>query len=54
MFSIKPAPKIGVGMRKIRFPSFSIWAKSGCAMVQPEASLRPAMVKTSWTPPSGV
>src|SRR5580700_2052576 len=52
MFSIKPAPKTGVGMRKLRLPLAASAAKSGCAKVQLGASELPAIVNRSWTPPS--
>ena len=41
MLSIKPAPKTGVGMRKIILP---VLEKSGWLIAQPGASLRPAIV----------
>ena len=47
MFSIRPAPKTGVGMRKMMLLCATAVAKSGCEMtdaVQAPASLRPAMV----------
>src|SRR5579862_4881567 len=57
--SMSPAPKTGVGMRKMMF-GFPPWAesafpagwKSGWAMLQPAASPRPVMTKRLWTPPS--
>src|ERR1700730_6787838 len=57
--SMSPAPKTGVGMRKMMF-GFPPWAESGFpagrklgwAMLQPAASLRPVMTKRSCTPPS--
>ena len=54
MFSSMPAPKIGVGMRRITLLRASSRAKSGCASVQSGASMRQAMVKSACTPPSGV
>src|SRR5262249_48230707 len=51
--SIRPAPKTGVGMRKITLRLASAVAKSGCASTQPGASSRPWMVKIACTPPSG-
>src|ERR1700733_6525304 len=52
-FSINPAPKTGVGMRKIM--SFSCWAvaKLGWGMLQLPASERPETVNRSSTPPLG-
>src|SRR5216684_7122443 len=52
--SIKPAPNTGVGIRKITLRRASSFSKSGCASTHPGASARPAIVKRSWTPPSGV
>src|SRR5262245_35674041 len=52
--SISPAPKTGVGIRKITLRRASSLSKSGCRSPQPGASDRPAMVKRSCTPPSGV
>src|SRR5438552_1176931 len=50
MVSIKPAPKVGVGMRKIRL---LVLEKSGWLIEHPGGlSDRPAMVKMSCTPPS--
>lgn len=40
--SMSPAPKTGVGMRKIRFSSCCIWLKFGCARLQVPPSERPA------------
>src|ERR1700678_716722 len=53
MFSTKPAPKVGVGIRKIT--SFSCWAvaKLGCERLQLPASERPETVNRSSTPPFG-
>ena len=56
---MSPAPKVGVGMRKMRF-GFPPWPeigfpagrKLGWAMLQPAASPRPVMTKRSCTPPS--
>src|SRR6516165_7413762 len=57
--SISPLPNTGVGMRKImfRFPPRPVTGlpagkKSGCAMLQPTASLRPVMTNRSCTSPS--
>src|SRR5947208_3361893 len=52
--SIRPAPKTGVGIRKITLRRASSRPKSGCASAHPGASERPAIVNRSWTPPSGV
>src|ERR1017187_5131014 len=57
--SMRPAPKTGVGMRKMIF-GFPPWPESGFpagrklnwAMLQPAASLRPEMTKRSCTLPS--
>src|SRR5260370_22439262 len=57
--SMSPAPKTGVGMRKMIF-GFQPWAESGFpagrklgwAMSQPAASLRPVMTKRMYTQPS--
>src|ERR1035438_1966027 len=57
MFSIRPAPKVGVGMRKMM--SFAAWAaaKPGwgrvVALLQVPASWRPVTVNRSSTPPLG-
>src|SRR5436853_1787761 len=50
MASIKPAPKIGVGIRKTMFERL---VKSGCFRLHPSASDRPLMVNKACTPPSG-
>src|SRR5580700_1582174 len=53
MFSINPAPKTGVGMRKLRLPRAASAAKSGCdimPLVQVGASFEPAIVNRSCTP----
>jgi len=58
--SMSPPPKTGVGMRKMmfRFPppvtGLPAGKKSGWAMLQPAASLRPVMTYKSWTSPSFV
>src|SRR5207244_12081691 len=52
--SIRPAPNTGVGILKITLRRASSCSKSGCASLQRGASVRPAMVNRSWTPPSGV
>src|SRR3984957_20050594 len=57
--SMSPAPKTGVGMRKIMFgfppwpvSGFPAGRKLGWAMLQPAASLRPVMTNRSCTAPS--
>src|SRR5438552_2414159 len=50
MASIRPAPNVGVGIRKIK--SAPAATKSGCAILQPGASVRPVIVNRSCTPPS--
>ena len=52
--STKPVPNVGVGMRKMILFEAIAAAKSGCARWQFGASDRPAIVKRSCTPPSGV
>jgi hypothetical protein len=59
--SIRPAPKTGVGMRKITLglPLLPVTGspfrpKSGWAMLQPAASFRPVITNRLCTPPSGV
>jgi hypothetical protein len=52
--SISPAPNTGVGMRKITLRFATAAPKSGCAMLQPGASVRPTTVNSACTPPSGV
>src|SRR5205823_12353392 len=52
MASIRPAPNVGVGIRKIKLLSRLALSKSGCEILQPGASVRPVMVKRSCTPPS--
>src|SRR5579884_3058694 len=54
MVSIKPAPKVGVGMRKMMLPVATACAKLGCARLQVPASVRPVMVNRSSTPPLGL
>src|SRR6202451_1595296 len=57
MFSIKPEPKVGVGMRKITSFSDTAVAKLGCGSVvlllHVPASERPVTVYRSSTPPFG-
>jgi len=58
MASIKPTPKTGVGILKMRL-LFLVWyAKSSWLIVQPLASpvesRRPLMTNSAWTPPSRV
>src|SRR6516162_7022516 len=52
-FSIKPRPKVGVGMRKMTLFVATACAKGGCATEQEPASERPVIVKRSSTPPLG-
>src|SRR5882762_7148573 len=54
IFSISPAPNVGVGMRKMMFLCWIAWAKFGCVILQPVASVRPVITKRSCTPPSAV
>src|SRR5579864_6226986 len=53
-FSISPAPKVGVGMRKMML--FAAWAaaKLGWGRLQLPASERPETVNRSSTPPLGL
>src|SRR5580704_4900066 len=53
-FSIRPAPKTGVGMRKIMLLAACAAAKLGCGRLQAPASERPLTVKRSSTPPLGL
>src|SRR5271168_1953128 len=53
MFSIRPAPNTGVGMRKIILFAESAVAKLGCCKLQLPASERPETVNRSSTPPLG-
>src|SRR5260370_10583264 len=53
-FSIRPAPKTGVGMRKMRLLAFAAATKLGCGRLQPVASERPLTVNRSSTPPLGL
>src|SRR5580658_1533825 len=56
-FSIRPAPKTGVGIRKMTLFSETAVAKLGCgsavALVQAPASERPVTVNIVSTPPLG-
>src|SRR5882672_101933 len=52
-FSIKPAPKVGVGMRKMMLFVCPAVLKLGCTRLQGPASERPVTVKRSSTPPLG-
>src|SRR5271163_4902173 len=56
-FSIRPAPKTGVGIRKMMLFSATAVAKLGCGsavlLVQVPASERPVTVYRSSTPPLG-
>src|SRR5580704_1602831 len=53
-FSINPAPKVGVGMRKIMSFACSAALKLGCCRLQLPASERPETVNRSSTPPLGL
>src|SRR5579872_708330 len=53
VFSTRPRPKSGVGMRKLTLLAATSAAKLGCARLHPAgASERPAMVKRLCTLPS--
>ena len=56
--SISPAPKVGVGIRKMTLSAASWPSKSSCEMGQPLASavpsFRPLTTNSAWTPPSRV
>src|SRR5665213_661778 len=52
MFSISPAPNVGVGIRKITLLSARLWAKFGWLIWQLPPSERPRMTNRSCTPPS--
>src|ERR1700722_16825863 len=52
-FSIRPAPKVGVGIRKIMSFACCAAAKLGCGRLQLPASERPVTVNRSSTPPLG-
>jgi hypothetical protein len=52
--SIRPAPNTGVGVRKITLLFLRCVAKSGWAMLQLAAPVRPVIVNSAATPPSGV
>src|SRR5205809_8004837 len=54
MFAIKPEPKTGVGMRKMRLLAAAAAAKPGWVRLQPAASARPLTVNRSSTPPFGL
>src|SRR5882672_11091884 len=51
--SMRPAPKVGVGILKITLWLANWASKFGCAREHPLAPARPEIVKTSCTPPSG-
>ena len=51
-FSMSPAPKTGVGILKMMFRLRTWVSKSSCLMLQPGASLCPAITNRAWTPPS--
>lgn len=50
--SISPAPKTGVGIRNIKLLALCACTKSGCDGVHDLASVIPAIVNRSCTPPS--
>ena len=56
--STRPAPKIGVGIRKMTLPAANWRSKFGCeilhALASPLSSTRPLITKSACTPPSGV
>src|SRR5882757_5140680 len=52
-FSIKPLPKVGVGMRKMILFAACAALKLGCVRLQAPASARPVTVNRSSTPPLG-
>src|ERR1700681_2122444 len=52
-FSIIPAPKVGVGMRKMMLLADRAALKLGCGRLQAPASERPETVNRSSTPPLG-
>ena len=52
--STRPTPKVGVGWRKERLPWAAAVTKSGCAIPQLPASVRPVITKSWCTFPSGV
>src|SRR5215467_13166975 len=54
MFDIKPEPKVGVGMRKMRLLAALAALKLGCCRLQAPASARPLTVNRSSTPPFGL
>src|SRR5260370_17091282 len=53
MLAIKPAPKTGVGMRKMMLLAATAALKLGCRRLQEPASARPLTVNRSSTPPLG-
>src|SRR5690242_11736771 len=53
MFSSRPDPKTGVGMRKMTLFACCAAAKGGCTRLQPEAPARPETVYSVSTPPFG-
>src|SRR5580704_10746629 len=52
-FSISPAPKTGVGIRKMMLSAALAPSKFGCVRLQAPASERPVTVNRSSTPPLG-
>src|SRR6266436_4976687 len=53
MLAMSPAPKTGVGMRKMRLFAAAAAAKLGCVRLQAPASGWPVTVNRSSTPPLG-
>src|SRR3954453_5538423 len=53
MFSTRPAPNTGVGMRNMRLLAACAALKLGCCRLQEPASARPETVNRSSTPPLG-
>src|SRR5579859_798826 len=54
MLAISPAPKTGVGMRKMMLPAAFAALKLGCCRLHVPASARPLTVNRSSTPPLGL
>src|SRR5258708_3870039 len=54
MLFIRPEPKSGVGIRKIRLLAAAAAVKPGCVRLQAPASARPLTVNRSSTPPFGL
>src|SRR5207248_6116554 len=53
MFAIRPAPNVGVGMRKMMLFVALAALKLGCCRLQAPESARPETVNRSSTPPLG-